>query len=54
MGDCEGGLMLVDARTGKVLDRVELGANIEATPAVFDDTIVVGTRGQKIFAIRIK
>lgn len=44
----------VDGRTGKVLDSIELGSNIEASPAVFNDTIVVGTRGQKIFAIDIK
>ena len=54
IGDCEGRLMLVDGRTGKVLDSIELGANIEATPAVYGDTIVVGTRGQKICAIKIK
>lgn len=54
IGDCEGTLRLVDGRTGKVLDSIELGSNIEASPAVFNDTIVVGTRGQKIFAIDIK
>ena len=37
------------ARPGKILDTINLGTNIEASPAVFGNTIVVGTRGQKIF-----
>lgn len=53
IGDCEGKLLLVDGKTGRILDSIELGANIEATPAVYNDTIVIGTRGQKIFGIKI-
>lgn len=50
-----GGIMsLIDAKTGKTLDQLPLEANIEASPAVYDDMIVVGTRGQKIWGIRIK
>lgn len=52
-GDSAGTLMLIEGRTGKVLSSVDLGANIEASPAVFDDMLVVGTRGQKIFGVRI-
>ena len=46
-------LHLLDARTGKLLDKIALGANIEASPAVFGNTIVVGTRGMEIFGIDI-
>ncbi len=53
-GDSEGTMYLVEAKTGKLLSTVELGSNIEATPAVFENTIVVGTRGQKIFAVNIE
>ncbi len=53
-GDSEGTLYLVEGRTGKLLSTVSLGANIEATPAVFENMIVVGTRGQKIFGIEIQ
>lgn len=53
-GDSKGTLFLIDAPTGKVLDSVELGANIEATPAVFEDMLVVGTRGQKIFGVKLR
>ncbi len=52
-GDSQGTLHLLDARTGKLLSKTELGANIEASPAVFGNTIVVGTRGMQIFGIEI-
>jgi hypothetical protein len=47
-------MSLYDAKSGKVLDTINLGANVEGSPAVYDDMIVVGTRGQKIIGIRIK
>ncbi len=52
-GDSLGTLHLLDARTGTLVDKIALGANIEASPAVFGNTIVVGTRGMKIFGIEI-
>ena len=53
-GDSVGNLMLIEGSTGKVMASVDLGSNIEASPAVFDDMLVVGTRGQKIYGVRIK
>ena len=53
-GDSAGTLHLLDGRTGKLLHKIELGANIEASPAIFGDTLVVGTRGQKIYGISLK
>lgn len=52
--DSVGDMMLVKGSTGEVLDCVNLGANIEASPAVYGDMVVVGTRGQKICGVRIK
>ena len=52
--DSVGNMFLIEGTTGKIVDTIDLGANIEASPAVFGDTIVVGTRGQKIFAVKIK
>lgn len=47
-----GGYMyLFDGRTGKDLAHLDLGSNIEASPAVYNNTIVVGTRGQQIYGI---
>ncbi len=52
--DSGGSMFLLDAKTGKQLDRIDLGANVEATPAVFGDTVVVGTRGKKIVGVKIQ
>lgn len=52
--DSDGNMHLLDGRTGKLRDTINLGKNIEATPAVFENTIVVGTRGKKIYAITLK
>lgn len=44
--DSKGNMFMLDGRTGKLYDRINLGgANIEASPAAFENTIVVGTRG---------
>lgn len=52
--DSDGNMMLLDGRNGKVKDTINLGKNIEATPAVYNNTIVVGTRGKKIYGITLK
>jgi hypothetical protein len=51
--DTIGNMFLVEGKTGKIADYINLGTNIEASPAVFGNTIVVGTRGQKIYAVKI-
>ncbi len=52
--DSDGNMHLLDGKTGVVKDTINLGKNIEATPAVFNNTIVVGTRGKKIYGITLK
>lgn len=52
--DSIGRVSLLDGTTGNILDTVELGSNIEASPAVFENTVVVGTRGQKIYALNVE
>jgi len=50
-----GGYMhLLDGRTGLALTHLDLGSNIEASPAVYNSTVVVGTRGQKIWGISLQ
>ncbi len=49
--DSDGNMFLIDGRTGVLKSTVNLGKNIEASPAVFGNTIVVGTRGKKIYGI---
>lgn len=52
--DSIGNLFLVSGTDGEIFSSTNLGSNIEASPAVFKDTIVVGTRGQKIHAIKVE
>ncbi|WP_190014528.1 hypothetical protein [Geosporobacter subterraneus] len=47
-------MFLIEGLTGKVLDCIDLGANVEGSPAVYENMAVVGTRGQKIFGIALK
>ena len=49
-----GYIHLIDGRTGTILYEESLGSNIEASPAVFENTIVIGTRGGTIYGIKIK
>lgn len=54
LGDSGGTLRLIDAREGAVLSTLSLQGNIEGSPAVFGDMLVVGTRGRVIYGIRIR
>ena len=54
VGDSDGRLRLFDGLTGKKVASVTLKGNIEGTPAVFDDMIVIGTRSSYIYGIRVK
>ena len=51
--DSVGNMHLIDGKNGNILDTVGLGSNIEASPVVFNDMLVVGTRGQKVYGIKI-
>lgn len=54
-GGYDGNLMLIDALKGVILDRKYLGGGgIEATCAVFENQIVVGTRNEKIVGVTVK
>lgn len=52
--DSIGDMMLFEGTTGKLLDTINLGSNVEASPAAYDDMLVVGTRGRTIWGIRIE
>lgn len=51
--DTAGNATLVDGTTGSILSNVKLGGLVEASPAVYENTLVVGTRGKKICGIRV-
>ena len=52
--DSMGYMYLFDGETGETLYKLNLEANVEGSPTVFNNTIVVGTRGQKIYGVLIK
>ena len=45
--------MLMDALTGTTLHTINIGSNIEASPAMFNDILVVGTRGMQVHGIKL-
>ena len=53
VADSMGYLFLLDAASGEQLYVHELGGLVEATPAVYLDKLVVGTRAEKIVCIEI-
>ncbi|QNU68750.1 PQQ-like beta-propeller repeat protein [Ruminiclostridium herbifermentans] len=52
--DFAGNMHLVDPMTGNTLDSVSLGRNVESSPAIYNDTIVVGSYAKKIFGIKVR
>lgn len=51
--DSAGNVMLLDPLTGQGISSINVGSNIEASPAIFNDMLVIGTRGQQVFGIRL-
>lgn len=54
LGDSGGNMILYDGATGNKLDTVDLGSNMEASPVVYENTLVIGTRGQRIYGVKFK
>ncbi len=51
--DSAGNMMMLD-KDGKTLSTLKLDSNIEASPAVYENTLVVGTRGGFVYGIDIQ
>lgn len=54
IGDSVGYIYLIDGSTGNTLYTEGLGSNIEASPVVFNNKLVVGTRGCQVWGIEIE
>ncbi len=52
--DSQGNMNLMDPKTGETLDTISVERNVEASPAIYDDMVVVGSYARKIFGVRIK
>lgn len=53
VGDSSGLLHLFDPNTGRDYSTLQLSQNIEASPAVYGNMLVVGTYAKKLYGIRI-
>lgn len=54
-GDSNGQLHLIDGKTGETLYTLQTGGgNMEGSPAIYNNQIVIGTRGKRIYRIDIK
>lgn len=53
-GDSAGRIWLVEGKTGKTITNLKLGNNLEASPAIYGDYLVVGSRGTEIHGVKIK
>lgn len=51
--DSAGNATLLDGASGTVLNKKNLGGLVEASPAVFEDTLVIGTRARQICGIKV-
>ena len=49
----DGGMYLLDGLSGEVMDSMQLGGLIEASPAVYESTVVIGTRVMSIWGVRL-
>ena len=52
--DTYGNVYLIDASNGKILFTKKIGDNFEASPIIVGNSVIVGSRGRKIYKIKIK
>lgn len=52
--DSQGNMNLMDPKTGDTLDTISVEKNVEASPAIYNDMVVIGSYARKIFGVRIK
>ena len=54
-GNALGQVLLIDATTGETVYTLNTGGgNIEGSPAIYNNKIIIGTRGKRIYCIEIK
>ena len=50
----EGEVFMLDGLTGELLSEMSMNGNVEASPAVYQDRLVVGTRNCTIYGVQLK
>lgn len=53
-GDSGGTLFLIDGLTGKIVSKFQTDGNLEASPAIYNNILVIGTRECSIYALEIE
>lgn len=53
MGDVEGNVYLIDGQNGDVIYSELIGLNFEASPLVYKNRIVIGSRGKNVYKLKI-
>jgi len=54
IGDVNGNLYMLDGLTGKLCDSFRLNGAVEASPVVYNNTVIIGSRGCAVYALEIK
>lgn len=52
--DSAGNVFFIDGASGEIVDTEYVGALVEASPVVYKDTVVIGTRGSRIYGLKVK
>jgi outer membrane protein assembly factor BamB len=52
--DVFGNLYLIDGLTGRIIDKIKIPVVWESSPVAWNDRIVLGARGNKIYSFRIQ
>lgn len=53
-GDSTGNVYIIEGRNGQVLLRKRAGRNFEASPVVFGNSIIIGSRGREIYRFDVE
>ena len=51
--DLAGDIVMLDAKTGKLIDKISPGGIIEASPAFYNDMMIIGLRSSSIVGIKL-
>lgn len=52
--ESQGNIFLINGKSGKIISKISLGNNIEASPALFMNKMVIGIRGARFYGITIQ
>lgn len=51
--DCKGTMFLIEGKTGRIIHSLQVGMNFESSAAVVGDCLVIGSRGDQIYKVKV-